>query len=78
VKEGTRPGSGIRVLTPLIHLKKHQIVGLGRRLSTPFELSWSCYQSSDKACGVCDSCRLRLKGFGEAGVKDPLPYKSAR
>ena len=74
IKEGTKPGSGIRIETPLIRMSKGEIVKKGFTLKVPFSLSWSCYGSSKKACGVCDSCRLRLKGFAEANQKDPLPY----
>lgn len=72
VKEGTRPGSGIRVVTPLIAMSKGEIVRLGLKLNAPFHLSWSCYVSDDRPCGTCDSCRLRAKGFEEAGVPDPI------
>jgi 7-cyano-7-deazaguanine synthase len=72
---GTRPGSGIRIVTPLIHLKKSEIVQKGASLGAPFGLSWSCYSNNSTACGVCESCRLRLRGFSGAGMEDPLPYK---
>lgn len=62
------------VETPLISLTKSQIVRLGRDLNAPLHLTWSCYSSTDVACGVCDSCALRLRGFQEAGVEDPIPY----
>jgi 7-cyano-7-deazaguanine synthase len=75
VKLGTKDGR-IEVLTPVIHLKKKEIVERGASLGVPFELSWSCYKSSAKACGVCDSCALRLRGFKEAKIKDPIPYQS--
>jgi 7-cyano-7-deazaguanine synthase len=64
----------ITVETPLIDLNKGEIVKLGLKLGVPFELTWSCYGESDKACGVCDSCRLRLNGFKAAGAADPIPY----
>ena len=73
---GTKDETTISVKTPLIHLKKEDIVSLGLELGVPLELTWSCYQSEEKACGVCDSCRLRLKGFAKAGVEDPIPYKT--
>lgn len=75
IKEGSRAGEKIKIITPLIHMTKAEIVKKGVELKVPFHLSWSCYSSSSKACGICDSCRLRLKGFYEAGIKDPLPYK---
>lgn len=64
----------IKILTPLINMTKAQIVKKGRDLGVPFELTWSCYKGADKACGVCDSCLLRLKGFREASIKDPIKY----
>lgn len=66
-----------RIVTPLIHLTKADIVRRGRELCAPLELTWSCYQREDKACGVCDSCQLRLQGFRMAGVDDPIPYAVA-
>jgi 7-cyano-7-deazaguanine synthase len=74
---GTKPGSGIEVMTPLIGLKKKDIVLKGVELKAPFQLTWSCYKSSDLACGQCDSCGLRLQGFKEAGIADPLPYRES-
>ena len=73
---GTKDETKITIQTPLIHLKKEDIVSLGLKLDVPLELTWSCYQSEDEACGVCDSCRLRLKGFAKAGVKDTISYKT--
>ena len=67
-------GDVIEIRTPLIAMTKADIVRKGQELGVPWRLTWSCYQGGDKACGVCDSCQLRLKGFREAGVKDPLPY----
>ena len=67
-------GDVIEIRTPLIAMAKADIVRKGQELGVPWRLTWSCYQGGDKACGVCDSCQLRLKGFREAGVKDPLPY----
>ncbi|HXH32426.1 MAG TPA: 7-cyano-7-deazaguanine synthase QueC [Bacteriovoracaceae bacterium] len=75
IKEGTKAGD-IRILTPVLSMKKSEIVVLGNELKVPFELSWSCYKNTDKACGVCDSCALRLRGFKEAGVTDPIEYSS--
>jgi 7-cyano-7-deazaguanine synthase len=74
IEIGTKPETRIEIVTPLIHLKKSEIVKKGVELGAPFQFTWSCYQSSEKACGRCESCALRLKGFREAGVKDPIPY----
>jgi 7-cyano-7-deazaguanine synthase len=71
---GTKPQTNISIYMPLVHLKKSQIVKEALRYNVALELTWSCYQNEDVACGVCDSCRLRLNGFKEAGVKDPIPY----
>jgi len=71
---GTKPGAGIRIATPLIRLTKAEIIRQGNELGAPFELTWSCYAEEERACGVCDSCRLRLKGFAEAGLRDPIAY----
>jgi len=76
VKAGTKEGT-IRVVTPLIAMHKAEIVTLGLELSAPFDLTWSCYQREDRACGVCDSCVLRLRAFREAGAEDPIPYAEA-
>ncbi|MGA7292191.1 MAG: 7-cyano-7-deazaguanine synthase, partial [Terriglobales bacterium] len=76
VKTGTKEGT-IRVVTPLIAMRKAQIVTLGLELDAPFDLTWSCYQREDRACGVCDSCVLRLRAFREAGAQDPIPYAEA-
>jgi 7-cyano-7-deazaguanine synthase len=73
---GTKPGSGIRIITPLIKMRKSDIVKKGVALKTPFHLTWSCYKDQDIACGSCDSCLLRLRGFNEAGVPDPLAYRN--
>lgn len=75
VKTGTRPETDIQIVAPLLNLNKQEIVELGTRLKAPMQLSWSCYTGSDVACGVCDSCRLRLSGFAQAGIKDPIRYK---
>ena len=74
IETGTRPETRVEIITPLIHLKKSDIVRKGAGMGAPFQLTWSCYQGSEKACGRCESCALRLKGFREAGVKDPIPY----
>ncbi|MGC2194369.1 MAG: 7-cyano-7-deazaguanine synthase QueC [Terriglobales bacterium] len=73
IREGTKDGN-IEIVTPLIALRKHQIVRLGLELGAPFDLTWSCYSREDRACGVCDSCVLRLRAFREAGASDPIPY----
>lgn len=73
VQAGTRDGR-IRVVTPLIAMRKAEIVRLGLELGAPFDLTWSCYSREDEACGVCDSCVLRLRAFEAAGVRDPIPY----
>ena len=74
IQEGTRPETSIRIVTPIIHLDKEHIVRRGVELGAPFHLTWSCYTAGDRACGTCDSCALRLRGFRRAGVEDPLPY----
>jgi 7-cyano-7-deazaguanine synthase len=71
---GTKPETRLSLHAPLIHLKKAQIVAKGLELGAPLHLSWSCYQGEDEACGHCDSCLLRLRGFQEAGHPDPIPY----
>jgi 7-cyano-7-deazaguanine synthase len=73
VKTGTKTGD-IEVVTPLIAMRKNEIVRLGLELGAPFDLTWSCYSREDRACGVCDSCVLRLRAFEAAGVEDPIPY----
>ena len=73
IQAGTKEGD-IEVVTPLIGMRKSEIVRLGLELGAPFDLTWSCYSREDRACGVCDSCALRLKAFQEAGARDPLPY----
>jgi len=73
---GLRDDSNLEIKTPLIHLSKADIVKKSLELGVKLEHTWSCYKNSDKACGVCDSCRLRLKGFKEAGVIDPIEYES--
>lgn len=72
---GTRPDTDITIRTPLIDKTKAEIVRLGVEMKAPLELTWSCYKVSDAACGVCDSCLLRLRGFKEAGIKDPIKYE---
>jgi len=75
IEAGTRPETRIEIVTPLIHMKKSEIVKRGVALGAPLHLTWSCYQNSEKGCGRCESCALRLKGFREAGVTDPIPYE---
>lgn len=74
VREGTRPQTHIEVRAPLVHLSKAHIVKTALEMGLPLERSWSCYRRNDRACGTCDSCALRLRGFFQAGVPDPLPY----
>ena len=74
IDEGTRPDTRLRIETPLIRLDKGAIVRRGLVLGAPLHLTWSCYTGSDEACGVCESCRLRLRGFAAAGALDPVPY----
>jgi 7-cyano-7-deazaguanine synthase len=73
---GTKPETKIKIETPIIDLSKSEIVKKGIELSAPLHLTWSCYQNEDEACGVCDSCALRLRGFQLAGIDDPISYKS--
>ncbi|MCH9814289.1 MAG: 7-cyano-7-deazaguanine synthase QueC [Epsilonproteobacteria bacterium] len=75
IDEGTKPETKISLETPLVHLKKEQIVQEADALDVPLGDTWSCYESQDKACRVCDSCRLRLKGFEVAGIEDPILYQ---
>ncbi len=74
IRIGTRPETCLKIHAPVIHMRKREIVTMGCRLSAPFHLTWSCYQNVDLACGHCDSCALRLRGFREAGVADPISY----
>jgi 7-cyano-7-deazaguanine synthase len=76
IRAGTKEGH-IEIVTPLIALRKREIVRLGLELGAPFDLTWSCYSREDRACGVCDSCVLRLRAFQQAGAKDPIPYVEA-
>lgn len=71
---GTKPGSGLVIETPVIGMKKEEIVARGASLGVPFQLTWSCYRGDEIACGTCDSCALRLRGFQKAGLADPIPY----
>ncbi len=72
---GTKPGTKIKIETPIIDFTKEKIVRYSFKMNAPLHLTWSCYSSGDKACGVCDSCALRLRGFQMAGRIDPIPYK---
>jgi 7-cyano-7-deazaguanine synthase len=71
---GTKPETQLEIVTPVIQMRKSEIVRRGRELGAPLALTWSCYQAEDAACGVCDSCALRLRAFQEAGLEDPIPY----
>ncbi|MFA3782312.1 7-cyano-7-deazaguanine synthase QueC [Melioribacteraceae bacterium 4301-Me] len=71
---GTKPDTKIKIVTPIIHYSKADIVKKGIELDAPLHLTWSCYQNEEVACGVCDSCAFRLRGFQMAGVEDPIPY----
>lgn len=73
IRQGTKEGK-IRVQTPLIHLRKSEIIRLGVELGAPFHVTWSCYSGQREACGVCESCVLRLRAFREVGATDPIPY----
>ena len=77
IEMGTKPNTTIEIRTPIINLRKSEIVKKGIELNAPLHLSWSCYRSEDLACGTCDSCALRLRGFKQAGVKDPIPYRAS-
>lgn len=72
---GTKPETKIKIITPIINLSKAEIVKKGIEIDAPLHLTWSCYQNEDLACGVCDSCALRLRGFQQAGFEDPIKYK---
>jgi 7-cyano-7-deazaguanine synthase len=76
VREGTRPETQIEIVTPVIGMRKREIIQRGIELGAPLDRTWSCYQFDDEACGSCDSCRLRLKAFLEAGVTDPIAYRA--
>src|SRR6202035_4600925 len=76
IREGTRPETRIEIVTPVIGMRKSEIVRRGVELGAPLERTWSCYQFEDEACGVCDSCRLRLRAFAEAGAADPIAYRA--
>jgi 7-cyano-7-deazaguanine synthase len=75
IRVGTKPETEIEMVTPVIALKKSEIVRRGATLGAPLHLTWSCYQGEEAACGACDSCLLRLRAFAEAGIPDPIPYR---
>ncbi len=75
INAGTRPETIIKIETPVINFSKSEIVKKGIELGAPLHLTWSCYKNEDEACGECDSCALRLRGFQQAGVEDPIKYK---
>jgi 7-cyano-7-deazaguanine synthase len=76
IREGTRPETQIEIVTPVIHLRKSEIVRRGISLGAPLHLTWSCYQFGEEACGACESCVLRLRAFAEAGAEDLIPYRN--
>jgi len=76
IRVGTRPETQIELITPVIGMKKSQIIRWGQELGAPLHLTWSCYRGEEAACGSCDSCLLRLRAFAEVGVDDPIVYKS--
>lgn len=75
IELGTKTDTKIKIETPIIHMNKNEIIDKGNELNAPLNLTWSCYQNEDEACGVCDSCALRLRGFQKVGMEDPIPYK---
>lgn len=74
IDTGTRPETRVEIRTPVIHMRKAEIIRRGVELSAPLALTWSCYRAEERACGGCDSCALRLRAFREAGLEDPIPY----
>jgi 7-cyano-7-deazaguanine synthase len=76
VRAGTRPETRIEIITPVIHLPKSAIIRRGIEIGAPLHLTWSCYQSDEEACGICDSCLLRLRAYTEAGLADPIRYRT--
>jgi 7-cyano-7-deazaguanine synthase len=77
IRVGTRPETEIEIITPVIGMRKSEIIRMGIKLGAPLHLTWSCYQSEDAACGVCDSCLLRLRAFVEAGLTDRILYRQS-
>ncbi len=78
IDTGTKPDTHIKLRSPIIHLTKAEIVKKGVELGAPLHLTWSCYRSESLACGTCDSCALRLRGFAQAGMEDPITYLNRR
>ena len=76
IRVGTRPETHMNIATPVIAMKKSEIIRRGSELGAPLNRTWSCYQFDDEACGICDSCRLRLRAFEEAGLRDPIAYRT--
>ncbi|HEY4710233.1 MAG TPA: 7-cyano-7-deazaguanine synthase QueC [Candidatus Acidoferrales bacterium] len=76
IRVGTRPETHMNIATPVIAMKKSEIIRRGSELGAPLNRTWSCYQFDDEACGTCDSCRLRLRGFEQAGLRDPIAYRT--
>lgn len=74
IKLGTKPDTNIEIITPIMNNTKEDIVRIGTKLNVPFQYTWSCYQNNDIACGECDSCALRLRGFNKMGIIDPIQY----
>ena len=76
IRECTRPETHIKIVTPVIAMRKSEIVRRGIELGAPLDRTWSCYQFEEEACGTCDSCRLRLQAFAGAGLRDPIAYRA--
>jgi 7-cyano-7-deazaguanine synthase len=74
INQGTKPETNIKIETPILHLTKKDIILKGKNIEVPFHLTWSCYKNNDLACGKCDSCLLRLRGWNKANLKDPIEY----
>jgi 7-cyano-7-deazaguanine synthase len=74
MNQGTKEGTKLTIITPLVHMTKEEIVKKALEMDVPLHYTWSCYKNEKEACGLCDSCRLRLKGFEKAGVTDKIPY----
>lgn len=75
MNQGTKEETQLEIITPLVHMSKAQIVTKALQLGVPLEKTWSCYANEEKACGVCDSCRLRLNGFALAEATDKINYQ---